>query len=119
MQRLNNKIGDDASIVFEHAWTISVEDARDANVYFVLPVIVSHQRFREPLAFVVTGAQADRVDVAPVVFSLRVDQRIAVNFRSRSLKNAGAYTLGEPKHVDGAHYARLYCFHRIVLIMQR
>src|SRR5262249_29178098 len=116
-QRLHGKIRDYATVVFEHVWSIGVEDARDADVDFVLTVIVSHQRLSQALAFVVTGTQTDRIDVTPVIFRLRVDQWIAVDFGSRGLKYAGAHPLCEAEHVDGAHDAGLDCLNRIVLVM--
>src|SRR6185503_1124330 len=43
-QCLHDKIRNDAAVVLKHSWSIRVEDARDANVDFVLTMIVSHQR---------------------------------------------------------------------------
>src|SRR6185369_13129140 len=118
-QRLHNEIGNHAAIVFEHSWPIGIEDPCDANIDFILPVIVHHQRLSDALAFVVAGADADRINVAPVVFRLRVDQRIAIHFRRRRLQNPRAHTLREAKHIDRAHYIRLHCLYRVVLVVHR
>src|SRR5688500_987073 len=118
-QSLYDEVGNDAAIVLQHSWSISVEDACDTDVDLVLAVIVSHQRFGNAFTFVVARTHAYRVDVAPVVLRLRVDQRIAVNFRRRRLKDARAHAFGEAEHVDGAHDVGLYCFDRVVLIMDR
>ena len=53
----------------------------------VLAVIVEEQRLGAALAFVVAGARADRVDVAPIVLGLRVDGGIAVNLGGRRLED--------------------------------
>ena len=83
----------------------------------VLAVIVEEQRLGAALAFIIAGARADRVDVAPVVFGLRMNIGIAVDLRRRRLENLALQPLGEAQHVDGAMHAGLGRLHRIVLIV--
>src|SRR5439155_3031782 len=59
------------------------------------------------------------VYIAPVSFRLRMDLRVTINFRSRSLQNARMYPLGQTKHIDGAHHVGLDRLYRIVLIVNR
>ena len=59
-QRLNDKIRNDAAVVFQHPLAVSVENADDSRVDVVLAMIVHHQRFGDAFAFVVTAAEADR-----------------------------------------------------------
>lgn len=69
-QGLKYEVGYHPSVVFRHAGAIGVEDADDTDIDVVLTVVVHHQGFGHPFAFVVAAADADRVDVAPVVLFL-------------------------------------------------
>ena len=108
LERLDDKVGDDAAVVSRHARAVRVEDAGDAHVDLVLSLVAVRQRFCfsrvvvirglgssvdpmhrrrqatirtcHTLALVVAGADADRVDVAPVRLVLRVHLRVAVDF---------------------------------------
>ena len=60
---------------------IGIENASYAGGYVALTEIFVCERFGYPFPFVVTGAGADRVDVAPVGFGLGVLFWIAVDFR--------------------------------------
>src|SRR5262249_37849350 len=111
--QLPAEVGDYAARSLRHAWSRRVQNPPTPDVDFVLAVIVGHQRLRETLAFVVTGTQTDGIDIAPVAFRLRMDQRVAINFRRRRLKDARAHALRETEHVDGAHDAGLDRLHRI------
>src|SRR6185436_3440429 len=42
-------------------------------------------------------ARAERIDVAPVGFGLRMNQRVAVYLRGRSQQEAGSFVLGQPQ----------------------
>jgi len=73
-----------------HPRTVGIEEPRDLDLEFVLPVIVEEQRLRAALAFVVARAGADRVDVAPVAFGLRVHLGVAINLAGRGLEDSRA-----------------------------
>src|SRR5215831_16706504 len=109
--------GDHAAIVNRHAGPIGVEYSNDAYVDLVLPVVVHHQSFRDPLALVIAGAYADRVYMAPVCLSLRVLFRIAVHFAGGSEQDSRVHALCHAEHVDGAHDAGLYRLDRVVLVV--
>ena len=47
------KVGDHAAVVDRHPRAVGVEDAHDAGVDLVLPVIVHHEAFGDALALVV------------------------------------------------------------------
>ena len=58
--------------------------------------MVCHRHgFGEALGFIVHAAFAHRVDVAPVVFGLRVNLRIAVHFAGAGQQEAGPVGLGD------------------------
>src|SRR6476659_3700883 len=100
-----------------HAWAIGIENACDLDAQFVLPPVVEEQSFRATLAFVVTRARTDRIDVPPVTLGLRMHIWVAVNFRRRGLQDFCLHPLGKPQHVDGAMHAGFGRLHWIVLIV--
>ena len=119
LQRLDDEIGDDAPVIGMHPRAIGVEDAHDLDVELVLTVIVEEQGLGAALAFIIAGTRANRVDVPPVAFGLRMDRGIAVDLRSRCLEDAGLHALGETKHVDRARDAGLGRLNRIELVVDR
>ena len=62
-----------------HPRAVGVKDPHDADVDAVAAVIIHKQRFGDAFAFVVTRADADRIDTAAVRFDLRMHLRIAVH----------------------------------------
>src|SRR5207248_3270794 len=80
VERLADEADDHAAIERVHSWPISVEDADDAGVGLALAVVGHGAGFAEALGLVVHAAQADRVDVAPIILALRVDGGVAVTF---------------------------------------
>src|SRR5205823_5891024 len=78
-QRLAHQVRHDAAVVEPHPWAESVEDPYYPRIDPVVTVVGHRHGLGEALAFVVTTAHADGVDMAPVVLPLRVDFRVAVN----------------------------------------
>ena len=95
-QGLHDEIRHHASIVGMHTRTIGVEQACHANVEAILAMVIEKQSFGAALAFVVARARADGIDVAPIIFGLRVHRRVAIHFRCRGLKNARLVRLAKP-----------------------
>ena len=62
---------------------VGVEDARHLDLQPVLAVVIEEQRLGAALAFVVAGADADRVHIAPVSLGLRMHLRIAIDLTRR------------------------------------
>ena len=118
-QRLHDEIGHHAPVGGVHARAVGVEDPRDLDLELVLAVIIEEQGLGAALALVIAAARADRVDVAPIVFGLRVDRRIAIDFAGRCLEDPRVEPLGQPQHVDRAVDRGLGRLDRIVLIMDR
>ena len=57
--------------------------------------MIGHRhRFGETFGFVVDAARPDRVHVAPVIFRLRVNERIAVAFTGRSKNECRLFVFG-------------------------
>ncbi len=96
LERLADESGDDAAVVEPHARAVGVEDAHDAGFDLVLAVIGHRHGLGKTLGLVVTAARADGVDVAPVFLGLRMDERVAVNFRGRGDEKARALFLARP-----------------------
>ena len=102
-----------------HPGAVGVEDARHADIDAMLAVVVEKQRLGAALAFVVAGAGADRVHIAPVVLLLRVGQRVAIYLAGRGLEDARAAAPGEIEHVDRAVHGGLHGLHGVVLVVHR
>ena len=79
-ERLGDEIRDDATVAQPHARAVGIEDADDAGVYPMGSVVGHGHGFGKAFGFVVAAAGADGIDIAPIVFALRVDQGIAVAF---------------------------------------
>ena len=114
---LHDEVGNDTTVVGVHAWAVGVEDAHDADVDAVLAFVVHEKSFGAAFAFVVARTDADGIDVAPIVFFLRMNQRIAVDFRSGGLENAGLGASGKTEHSDCAHHRGLHRLDGIVLVV--
>ena len=71
-QRLDDKIRYHLTIVRVHARPVGVEDPCDFDGQLLLAPIVEEQGFRAAVALVVTGARANRIDVPPIVLTLRM-----------------------------------------------
>ena len=79
LQRLAHEIRHHASVPHTHPRAVGVEDPHDAGLHAVAPRVSHRHRLEEPLRLVVHSARTDRIDVAPVVFALRMDERVAVH----------------------------------------
>ena len=95
----------------------SVSATRLMDIDVVLTVIIHEERLGDALAFVIAAADADGVHVSPVIFGLRMHSRIAIDFARARLQDSGIDALGEAKHVDSAHDARLDGLYRIELVV--
>src|ERR1044071_3958666 len=79
-ERLPNKRRHDTSVSQAHPWAVSIKDADDLCIDVVKAVIGHCHRLGESLCLVVNTARPDRVHIAPVIFLLRMDERIAIAF---------------------------------------
>ena len=104
-QRLPNKGRDNAPVVQTHARAVGVKDAHDLSVNLMVAMIRHCHRFGETLRFIINPTRPDRVDVAPVIFLLRMDQRVAVTFRSGGQNERSLFVLGQTERVMGAERA--------------
>ncbi|OAI21969.1 hypothetical protein A1351_20775 [Methylosinus sp. R-45379] len=91
---MDDKVGNNASILDMHARTIGIKDTYDFDLQSVLPMVVEKQCFSATLAFVIAGTKAQRVDIAPVGFWLRVNNWIAIYLRCGRLEDRGLQALG-------------------------
>ena len=98
-QCLIEKGGNHSPVIERHARPIGIKDARDGCFQSVRPVVSYRQRFSEAFAFVVAGAQADRIHIAPVGFRLRMLERIAVALRCRTDEAPRAVPSRKLQHV--------------------
>jgi len=118
LQSLNDKVGNDSSIVWVHPGTKSVEDSSDSNINTVLPHVTVSQGLGNSLSLVITCSGTDTVDVTPVFFSLRVLLWVTVDFRGGSDEETGLGSLGETEHVEGTHERGLDGLDSVVLVVR-
>ena len=117
LQGLHDEVGHHPAVVGVHVGAVGVEDAGHLDPEFVLAVVVEEQGLGAAFALVVAGAEADGIDMAPVVLLLRVDLGVAVHLAGRGLEDLGPHPLGQAEHVDGAVHAGLGGLHRIMLVV--
>ncbi len=118
-QCLHDEIGHDPAVVHEHARSIRIENTDDFDAYPVLPMIIHKQRLRTTLAFVVTGTDADRIDIAPIALHLRMHGRITIHLARGCLQDFRLDPFGQAQHIDGPHDRSLDRLDRVILIMYR
>ena len=85
-----------------------------------MKAVIGHRhRLGETLRFIVNAARPDRVHVAPVIFLLRMDERIAVTFRSRGEEERRLLRFGETERVVRAERADFQRRNRQLEIIDR
>mmetsp|Transcript_11584 Transcript_11584/g.32911 ORF Transcript_11584/g.32911 Transcript_11584/m.32911 type:complete len:279 (+) Transcript_11584:1155-1991(+) len=119
LQGLDDEVRDDSTIVGVHSRSERVEDTGDTNLHIVLVAVAVHHGLGDSLAFVVARSRPNGIHIAPIRFWLGMDLRVAINLRCRRQKHACLDPLGETKHIDGSHRARLDGLDGIVLIVGR
>jgi hypothetical protein len=90
-----------------HPWAVGIENPHNFYAEIMLAPVIKKQCLGAALSFIVTGPHSDRIDAPPVALRLRMDFRIAVDFRSRGLQDARSYALGQTQHIDGTMGAGL------------
>ena len=118
LQGLNDKVGDDASIVVEHARTVGIENTDDTNIDAILAMIVKEERLSRALPLVIAGAQSNGIHVPPIGFGLRMNIGITIDLGGGGLEDACLDPLGKAKAVDGTDHGGLHGLNGIVLIMR-
>ena len=108
-QSLPDKCRHDAAVAQTHPRAISVEDSHDPGVYAMVAVICHRDCFRESFRLVVNAARPDRVHIAPIIFLLRMLERIAIHLRCGSENECGVFVLGQTQRVVRAERADFEC----------
>src|ERR1700722_10274724 len=102
-----------------HSRAVSIKEPRNFDVDAMLTMVVEEQRFRATLPLVIASAWSNGIDVAPIVFSLRVNFGITIYFAGRGLKYPGLHALRKAEHIDRAMNAGFRRLHRVELIVNR
>ena len=108
VESLEDEVGYSAAIIDVHARAVGVEDAHDAGIDAVEAMVGHGEGFGKALGFVVDGALADGIDVAPVTFLLRMLERVAINFAGGGKHEARVVGEGETEAVVGAESASFH-----------
>ena len=85
----------------------------------VRPVVGHGERLGETLRLVVAPAGSDRVDVAPVVLGLRMDQWIAITLAGRGEEKAAFFSRARPQGVVRPERPDLERLDRILEVVDR
>ena len=85
----------------------------------MIAMIRHGDRLGETLRFIVNTARPDRVDVAPVIFFLRMLERIAVHLGGRCQNERSFFVLGQSEGVVRAERAHLESGDREFQIINR
>src|SRR5919199_1852866 len=93
-ESLGNEVWDHAPVVGAHPGPVGVEDACYTGVYTVVAVVGHSYRLGVALRLVVDAADAQRIDVAPVLLGLGMDQRVAVDLARGGEHHTRAFGLG-------------------------
>lgn len=118
LQGLDDKVGDNSTIVRVHSGTEGVEDSGNSDVDAILSLVTVGQGLGDSLAFIVTSSDTDGVDVTPVFFSLGVDFRVTVDLGGGGDQESGLGSLGETEHVQGTHERGLDGLDSVVLVVR-
>lgn len=117
VQGRHREVGDHASVVGLHAWTIRVEDADDASIEAVNACCRGEIGFGESFALIVAGALTYRVDVAPIALALRVLERVTVALGGGEQKDARSARLRERDRLDRTERVDVQCPERIASVV--
>ena len=79
--------------------TVGIENTNDVRVHAMVAVVGHGDGFRETLGFIIDTARSNGVHIAPVVFGLRMDERVAIALGSRGEDEGGAFILGQTERV--------------------
>ena len=88
-----------AAVIEAHARTVGIENTNDMSVHAVVAVVGHGDGLREALGLIVNATRPDGVHIAPVVFGLRMNERIAVALGSRGEDECRAFVLGQTERV--------------------
>jgi hypothetical protein len=118
LESLDDKVGNDSSVVWVHSWTESVENSSNSNINTILPHVTVSQGLGDSLSLVVTCSGTDTVDVTPVFFSLGVLFWVTVDFRGGGDEESSLGSLGKTEHVEGTHERSLDGLDSVVLVVR-
>lgn len=117
LEGLSDKVRDNTAVIEGHFGAVCVEDTDNTDFKAVFTVVVHSEALSGTFAFIIAGTLANWVDIAPVVFSLRVLKRVSVNFRSGGDEEAGSAALGKAQHVHSTDETSLDSLDWVVLVM--
>ena len=81
--------------------------------------MIEEESFARPFAFIITRSRTCAARITPVVFRLRMDQRIAVRLARSGQKDPRTRFVSEIESVERAEEARLQRVYRLLLILRR
>ena len=107
------------AVVDAHTRAVSIENADDAGVHFVVVVIGHGDGFEEALGLIVHAAWANGVDIAPILFRLRMLEWIAVHFGGGGYQDSGIFFFRQAQAIVGAMSADFQRLNRHLQVVDR
>jgi hypothetical protein len=92
---LDDEVRDNPPVIRMHTGAIGVENATDSYLDAMGSVVVEKKGLSAPLSLIIAGTEADRIDVTPVGFGLRMKMGIAIYLACGGLKNFAPEPFGK------------------------
>src|SRR5215467_8974004 len=80
LERLNDEVRHDPSVISPHTGAECVEDPHNPRIDPVIPMVGHRHSLRKPFRLVVDSARTDRINIPPIGLRLRIHEWITVNF---------------------------------------
>src|SRR5208282_1984192 len=110
---------DNPTVLQAHARSVRVKDANDLCVDAVVAMVGHRHCLGEAFRLVIYATGPDRVDVAPVVLRLWMDEGIAVAFGGRGEKEFCPLILREAERIMRSERADFKCRDRVLQVVDR
>ena len=112
-----DEVADDSTIELIQSGTVSIENSCDSDVDTLDTIVLNEKSLGGSFSFIVARSDSNRVDMAPVVFALRTDFWVTVDFWSGSKEYSGFVLFGEIQDVDRALETSEKSFQWGILVM--
>src|SRR5690606_20236754 len=99
-KRLAHKGGDHTPVIEPHPGTVGVEDADDAGIQPVVPVVGHGDGLHKAFGLVIDPPGPYGAHVPEIIFTLGMYQRVTVNLRGGSHQDTGLVVLGQAQEVQ-------------------
>ncbi len=97
-----DEVADNSTVELVQSGTVSIENSCDSDVNTLDSVVLDEKSFRCSFTLIVARPDSNGVDMAPIIFTLRTDFWVTVDFWSWSEEYSGFVLFGKIQNVDRA-----------------